>query len=90
MVELSSTNNGEWDYLMENTSPNVKEDKVVRPRLDSWEMWTVYRLIDTEYWRLRRYQEKDNYFKRLSRLRRKLLKDLNASREDKVSVKQRV
>jgi hypothetical protein len=75
---------------MENTSPNVKEDKVVRPRLDSWEMWTVYRLIDTEYWRLRRYQEKDNYFKRLSRLRRKLLKDLNASREDKVSVKQRV
>jgi hypothetical protein len=90
MVELSSTNNGEWDYLMENTSPNVKEDKVVRPRLDSWEMWTVYRLIDTEYWRLRRYQEKDNYFKRLSRLRRKLLKDLNASRDDKVSVKQRV
>jgi hypothetical protein len=90
MVELSSTNNGEWDYLMENTSPNVNEDKVVRPRLDGWEMWTVYRLIDTEYWRLRRYQEKDNYFKRLSRLRRKLLKDLNASREDKVSVKQRV
>ena len=90
MVEISSTNNEEWDYLMENTSPNVKEDKVVRPRLDSWEMWTVYRLIDTEYWRLRRYQEKDNYFKRLSRLRRKLLKDLNASRNDKVSVKQRV
>jgi hypothetical protein len=74
---------------MEN-SRSLKEDKVVRPRLNSWEMWTVYRFIDAEYWRCRRYGEKDNYFKQLSRLRRKLLKDLNASREDKISVKQRV
>jgi len=90
MVEPSSTNNGERDRLMEKISSSLKKDPVVRPRLDSWEMWTVYRLIDTEYWRCRRYQEKDDYFRRLSCLRRKLLKDLNACREDKVSIKQRV
>jgi hypothetical protein len=68
----------------------LKKEKVVRPRLNSWEMWTVYRLLDSEYWRVRRYGERDEYFKMLSRLRRKLLKDLNACREDKVSIKERV
>jgi hypothetical protein len=89
MVGLSSTKYGEWNHSMEICS-KLKKEKVVRPRLNSWEMWTVYRLLDSEYWRVRRLGERDEYFKMLSRLRRKLLKDLNACREDKVSIKERV
>jgi NADPH-dependent 7-cyano-7-deazaguanine reductase QueF-like protein len=80
---------GEWNRLME-ICPRLKKEKVVRPRLNGCEIWTVYRLIDAEYWRARRYGERDAYFKMLSRLRRKLLKDLNACREDKISIKQKV
>jgi hypothetical protein len=74
---------------MENHS-KLNEDKVVRPRLNCWEIWTVYRLLDAEYWRVRRSGERGEYFMKLSRLRRKLIKDLNACRKDKISVKEKV
>jgi len=69
--------------------------KSVRPRLEGWELWTLYRLLDHEYWLKRRRGVTDDdkeYFANLSRLRKKLLKNLNACRTERhqISIKEKV
>ena len=69
-------------------------NKKARPRLNGAELWIVYRLVDREYWRKRnRGRTDDRGFQMLSRLRKKLLKNLNECRENRygvISIKERV
>ena len=37
-------------------------ETVVRLKLNSWEMRTVYRLLDAKYWHLRNLKKGDDYY----------------------------
>jgi hypothetical protein len=52
-------------------------DKHVRPRLSRDELWTLTRLVDDKYWRLRKGPLPLWDFRKVSRLRLKLVKDHN-------------
>jgi hypothetical protein len=56
------------------------EKEYVRPRLSSDELWLIYRLIDNQYWLLRRHSHLLWNLGDVSRLRRKLLRILNRCR----------
>jgi hypothetical protein len=69
----------------------VKEG-YVRPRLSSDELWLVYRLVDNQYWLLRRKPHRLWDLERVARLRRKLLRLVNSCRTPKyrLSLRQRL
>jgi hypothetical protein len=64
----------------------------VRPRLSPDELWLIYRLVDNQYWLLRRHPHPFWDLDRISRLRRKLLKTLNRCRKPKyqISIRERL
>jgi hypothetical protein len=68
------------------------EEKHVRPRLSHDELLLVYRLVDDQYWLLRRHSYPLWSFGNISRLRRRLLVTLNGCRAQKyhVSLRQRL
>jgi hypothetical protein len=67
-------------------------ERMVRPRLSRDELWLMYRLVDSQYWLLRRHPDPFWSLEKVSRLRRKLLRSLNRSRKPKyqISVRQRL
>jgi hypothetical protein len=67
-------------------------EKLVRPRLSRDELWLMYRLVDNQYWLLRRHPNPFGDLEELSRLRRKLLRNLNRNRKPKyqISVRERL
>jgi hypothetical protein len=67
-------------------------EKCVRPRLSRDGLLTLIRLVDNKYWRLRRGPLPPWYFREVSRLRLKLVRDLNRIRrpEHQISSRQRV
>jgi len=67
-------------------------EKRVRPRLSVEELWTLYRLVDDRYWRLRNQELRFGNLVQISRLRLKLLRNLNKTREPErqLSARQRV
>ena len=67
-------------------------EKYVRPRLSRDELWTLYRLIDDKYWLLRRGPVPLWDFRKVSRLRLKLVRDLNRIRkpEHQINPRQRI
>jgi hypothetical protein len=64
----------------------------VRPRLDSDELWLMYRLVDNQYWLLRRNPHPRWDLEKVTRLRRKLLRLVNRCRTPKhqISLRQRL
>jgi len=66
--------------------------KHVRPRLSVEELWTLYRLVDDRYWFLRKQPLRFRSLVEISRLRLKLLRNLNKTREPErqLSARQRV
>jgi hypothetical protein len=68
------------------------EKEYVRPRLSSDELWLIYRLIDNQYWLLRRHPNPFWDLEKVSKLRRKLLRNLNRNRKLKyqISVRERL
>ena len=68
------------------------EKKYVRPRLNSDELWLIYRLIDGEYWLLRRYPNPFWDLEKVGKLRRKILRLMNRCRKPKyqIGLRQRV
>ena len=68
------------------------EKKYVRPRLNSDELWLIYRLIDGEYWLLRRHPHLFWDLEKVGKLRRKVLRLMNRCRKPKyqISLRQRV
>jgi hypothetical protein len=64
----------------------------VRPRLSSEEFWLLYRLVDGEYWLLRRRPHPLWDVEKVGRLRRKMLRLVNGCRrpEHQISLRQRV
>jgi len=71
---------------------DVETKSFVRPRLNADELWQLYRLIDGQYWLLRRHPHPLWSLEKVSRLRRKLLRSVNKFRESKyeISVRERV
>jgi hypothetical protein len=65
---------------------------LIRPRLSRDELWMLYRLVDNQYWLLRKHPHPFWDLDELSRLRLKLLRDLNRNRnqEYQISVRRRV
>ena len=65
---------------------------LIRPRLSRDELWMLYRLVDNQYWLLRKYQHPFWDLDDLGRLRLKLLRNLNRNRkrEYQISVRRRV
>jgi hypothetical protein len=68
------------------------DKKMVRPRLSHDELWLIYRLVDNQYWLLRKHSHPFWNLEKLSRLRRKLLRNLNRSRKPKyqISIRERM
>jgi len=68
------------------------EKEYVRPRLSSDELWLIYRLIDNQYWLLRRNPHPLWDLAKVAKLRRKLLRLVNRYRTPKyqISLKQRL
>jgi len=68
------------------------DKKFVRPRLGQDELWLIYRLVDNQYWLLRKHPHPFWNLEKVSRLRRKLLRNLNRSRKPKyqISVRERL
>jgi len=68
------------------------EKKYVRPRLNSDELWLIYRLIDGEYWLLRRHAHQFWDLEKVGKLRRKVLRLMNGCCKPKyqISLRQRV
>jgi hypothetical protein len=66
--------------------------KMIRPRLSPDELLLLYRLVDNQYWLLRRQSHPFWDLEKLSRLRLKLLRNLNRSRKSKyqISIRRRV
>jgi hypothetical protein len=66
--------------------------RFVRPRLSSEELWLLYRLLDGEYWLLRKHPHPLRDVEKISRLRRKMLRLVNGCRrpEYQISLRQRV
>ena len=69
----------------------VKEG-YVRPRLSSDELWLMYRLVDNQYWLLRRQPHPLWDLERVAKLRRKLLRGLNRCRKPRyqISIRERM
>jgi len=67
-------------------------EKLVRPRLSHDELWLIYRLIDNQYWLLRRNPNPFWNLEKVSKLRHKLLRNLNRNRKLKyqISVRERL
>ena len=67
-------------------------EKLVRPRLSHDELWLIYRLVDNQYWLLRRHPNPVWDLEKVSKLRRKLLRNLNRNRKPKyqISVRERL
>jgi len=67
-------------------------EKLVRPRLSHDELWLIYRLVDNPYWLLRRHPNPFWNLEKVSKLRRKLLRNLNRNRKLKyqISVRERL
>jgi len=65
---------------------------LIRPRLSRDELWMLYRLVDHQYWLLRKHPHPFWDLNELSRLRLKLLRNLNRNRnqEYQISVRRRV
>jgi hypothetical protein len=65
---------------------------LIRPRLSRDELWMLYRLVDNQYWLLRKHPHPFWDLEKLSRLRLKLLRDLNRNRkqEYQISARRRV
>ena len=68
------------------------EKKYVRPRLNSDELWLMYRLIDNQYWLLRKHRHPFWDLEKVGKLRRKILRLVNGCRKPKyqISLRQRV
>jgi len=66
--------------------------KYVRPRLNSDELWLIYRLIDNQYWLLRRNPHPLWDLEKVAKLRRKLLRLVNRYHTPKyqISLRQRL
>jgi hypothetical protein len=66
--------------------------KFVRPRLSPDELWLMYRLIDSQYWVLRRHPHPFWDLEKVCKLRRKLLRLVNRCRTPKrqISLRERV
>jgi len=66
--------------------------KYARPRLSSDELWLVYRLVDNQYWLLRRNPHPLWDLEKVAKLRRKLLRLVNRYRTPKyqISLRQRL
>jgi len=72
---------------------SVRVDKeLVRPRLSYDERWLIYRLVDGQYWLLRRHPHPFWDFEEVAKLRRKWLRNLNKCRKPKyqISLRQRL
>jgi hypothetical protein len=67
-------------------------EKLVRPRLSRDELWLMYRLVDNQYWLLRRNPHPLWDLDKLAKLRRKLLRLMNRYRKPKqqISLRQRL
>jgi hypothetical protein len=67
-------------------------DKIVRPRLSPDELWLIYRLVDNQYWLLRRNPHPLWDLDKVAKLRRKLLRLINRYRPPKnqISFRQRL
>jgi hypothetical protein len=67
-------------------------EKLVRPRMNHDELWLLYRLVDHQYWLLRRNPQRFWDLVKVSKLRRKLLRDLNRIRkpEHRISARSRI
>jgi hypothetical protein len=67
------------------------DKKMVRPRLSLDELWLMYRLVDNQYWLLRRHSHPFWDLEEIARLRRKLLRTVNRSRTLKyqISIRER-
>lgn len=63
-----------------------------RPRLNLEELWLMYRLIDNQYWLLKRSPSKFWDLREVTVLRHKILRLVNKRRtaEHRISLKQRV
>ena len=68
------------------------EKKYVRPRLSPGELWLISRLIDNQYWLLRKHPHPFRSLEEVSRLRRKILRLVNRCRKPKhqISLRQRL
>ena len=68
------------------------EKKYVRPRLSPGELWLMYRLVDDQYWLLRKHPHPLWKLEKVSRLRRKILRLVNRCRKPKhqISLRQRL
>jgi hypothetical protein len=68
------------------------DKKFVRPRLGQDDLWLIYHLVDNQYWLLRKHPHPFWNLEKVSRLRRKLLRNLNRSRKPKyqISVRERL
>jgi len=68
------------------------EKKYVRPRLSPGELWLISRLIDNQYWLLRRHPHPFWDLEKVGKLRRKVLRLMNRCRKPKyqISLRQRV
>jgi len=66
------------------------DKKFVRPRLSPDELWLIYRLIDSQYWLLRKHPHPLWDLEKIRKLRRKLLRSVNKLRESKRSLRERV
>jgi hypothetical protein len=64
-------------------------EKLVRPRLSHDELWLIYRLVDNQYWLLRRHPNPFWDLEELSKLRHKLLRNLNRNRKPKYQISTR-
>jgi len=62
------------------------EKEYVRPRLNSDEFWLIYRLIDNQYWLLRRNPHPLWNLEKVAKLRRKLLRLVNRYRTSKYQI----
>ena len=62
------------------------EKKYVRPRLSADEVWLIYRLIDSQYWLLRRHSHRLWKLEKVSRFRRKILRLVNGCRTRKYQI----
>lgn len=64
--------------------------KYVRPRLSPDELWLLYRLVDGQYWLLRKNPYPLWNLEKVAKLRRKLLRLVNRCRRNKISLRERV
>jgi hypothetical protein len=68
------------------------EKEYVRPRLSPGELWLIYRLIDNQYWLLRRHPHPFWDLEKVGKLRPKILRLMNRCRKPKyqISLRQRL